>query len=202
MKEPIDQRNNDKMTMFAVLFANDVACGALVEAVACLRRSGHYHQDIKRRVNQLDAFRKQYERRIKVIVGALGDRYMEMCDAYTESIRHDIDVFYWVFKQSYDKAGFADAEMLSHIQHARWFADIAAMMYHDLILTRYVRGRNYSYLNLRPMERMLSQLVRTYWPTADQVECEDGHIGAKALVNKMFNGTRIADAINAAAMEE
>lgn len=184
--------------MFNVLLVNDIACGTLVEALAALRRSPYYVHDVKRRCGQISRWREDYERRIKYIVGEQGERFMLMCDAYTERLAHDVQVFFFAFKQAYDRDNVPDAELLSRLQLARWFAEIAGCVYVDRLRHEIVRGRKYTYLDFRPLARSLGQLIHTHFPASDAIECEDGHTAAAILVRKLSDGGIIADAINAA----
>ena len=62
-----------------ILFANDLACGAVVQAVADARKSPLCRYRFRQRINAIEKERRDYEPRIRYVVESKADYYMEAC---------------------------------------------------------------------------------------------------------------------------
>lgn len=104
-----------------IFFVNDVACGAVVQAVADIRKSDSCRHRAKMLVNALDAERNCYERDIRMRIAALAEPYADMCDAFTASVESDVGIFYYSIKNHLDRHAVRDAAVIAR---AAWMREL------------------------------------------------------------------------------
>lgn len=191
--------------MFQVLFINDVACGAVVEAVAAVRRSGYYVRGVKSLVNRIEAWRHDYERKMRYIVGGKQEQFMTMCDEFEQGVAKDVNVFYWTIRNDYNRARVADTEVVARIQWARALCQLAAEAYTKCIEevpTVFLRYFRWDYLDFRPMRKLWGRLIDEHFPASNRVESPQGQTAFDIICRKVQDAALIASAINAGVTED
>lgn len=104
-----------------IFFVNDVACGAVVQALSDIRKSAYCRHRVKMLVSALDVEQKRYERDIRVRIAKHAEPYAEMCDTFVASIESDVDVFYYTIKNHLDSHGVRDAAVIAR---AVWMCEL------------------------------------------------------------------------------
>jgi hypothetical protein len=197
--------NENLMTAitYNILFANDIACGAVVQFVSDIRKSPSYRHDVKRRVNGIETFRRRYEQSIKHIVGDKMEYYMEACDEFTTGLEHDIRIFYITIKQALDNQRYDDSETIARMQWSRAMVQAAAQVWIDrteevadlnlfppLRTLRQVRER-LSYLNLNPLRKQYAQLIENHFAQSDFITCPEGQKAFDIICRKLYDAKSV-----------
>ncbi len=123
-----------------VLCVNDIADAALRDAVDELRGTKYYRHEVKRTcrmcLDKYDTFGKRVETVLK-------DRFqfwMDLADAYSESMQPHIDKLYWSVKACLDRNFEADSSVKARLITAEFMLDTAASnfkAYFDAMAARY-----------------------------------------------------------------
>lgn len=123
-----------------VLCVNDIADASLRDAVAELRGTKYYRHDVKRTcrmcLDKYDAFGKRVEH---VLKGRF-QFWMDLADAYSESMQPHIDKLYWSIKNLLDRNRETDSSVKARLCTAEFMLSAAASNfsgYFDAMAERY-----------------------------------------------------------------
>ena len=186
---------------YSILFANDVACGALVQAVDDVKKSSLYKHEMKRMINSIEKSRQSYERRLKHVVGDKGEYYMDACEIFTNKVEHDIQVFFYTILNEYTKNGVTNAKIVARLQWARALVQAASQLWHDRtkevsdynLLPPYnavsvERIRDYlSYLDITPIRKQLGCLIDKFFDESNNIECANGQMAYNIINRKLYD---------------
>ena len=193
---------------YNIMFANDLACGAVVQAVADARKSSFYRQAFKRDINLIEKARRDYERRLRFIIEDKMEYYMEACDQFTEPMEHDMNIFYWTIKQALDRDGFTDSALIARLQWARAMVQLASVVWenrteeiaalhliprHENYNVIQVRGAIY-YLSLEGMKKKFNAFLESYFPKSDYINCPEGQEAFNIIDRKMHDYQSVIEA--------
>lgn len=195
-------KSKGSLLVFGTMYANDLACGVVVDAVAAVRKSPRCRHRIRYDVERIDAWRKQYERRLHAILRTHDEAFMEMCDYYTGQMLKPMETIYHVLcndflRQKVDEpyvcARLALADVMAAA--AMWVYE-GAIPYAGRLLGCSVRLR---FLDFTPLEKLLGELCEAFG--ALPVD-ESGHLHQAADVLKIkLNDPQLVVAANNAGGE-
>lgn len=172
-----------------ILFANDLACGAVVQAVADARKSPLCRYRFRQRINAIEKERRDYEHRIQYVVESKADYYMEACDQFTEKVERGIRIFFISIKQTLDRNRTEHSMLIARLQWARAIVQLAVQIWNDrteeiaaldlmpdFLKCRGITNvrRHLDYLNLGKLRTIMGQLLDEYFDESNYMECPDG----------------------------
>lgn len=188
------------VVVFSMLFINDIACGAIVEAVAQLRKSPRCERQFKYGVGQLDSFRKNYERRLAKILRQHRYGYMEMCDIYTEGAKPRLDVMFYSLRNLYLKAKVQEVDAFTRFQYARILVTYAAVAYAKRIpqaVAALGGSGRFAFLDFRQLQRYMDSFAEAHMEGVD-IYLEEVQHAVNSLTRYFDRGEPVADAVNKA----
>lgn len=112
-------------------FGNDIASGAMVDALDSIKASGFYKKECKQYVNK--AFREydHFEMALKDLDITTFYNLMACADKLQDYISNDVYLLKMSFKNYLDKFGISQSEMLANIHVARVLLDRAVKAYSE-----------------------------------------------------------------------
>lgn len=192
------------VVVFSMLFINDIACGALVEAVAQLRKSPRYAYKFKYDVGQIERFRKQYECTLAKILRKHRYAYMEMCDAYTEGAQRYLDVLFYSLRNMYLKEQVQEVDAYTRFQYARILVTYAAVAFVKRIpqAVATLGGQvRFAFLDFRRLQHFMDTFAEAHMKGVD-IYLEEVQKAVNVLTRYFDRGEPVADAVNKAAKIE
>lgn len=107
-EEQVDRMISDNEAIvvgctYNIMFTNDLVCGAVVEALAGLRKSAMCRHETKKEAGRVEKERKDYERMVNGVVRRSADFFADANDAFTGEVAKHVEVLYWSIKDELDK---------------------------------------------------------------------------------------------------
>ena len=192
-------QSKGSLLVFGTMYANDLACGVLVEAMAAVRKSPRYCHRLRYDGERLDAWRKQYERRLHAILRRYDEPFMEMCDHYTETMREPVDTIYRVLCNDFLRQRVEEPYVCARLAFASVMAAAASWVYRGAIpyASRLLgNSARFRFLDFTPLTKMLDDYCEAW---GAMPEDRDGQLkrAADVLQIRLNDPKAVVDANNA-----
>jgi hypothetical protein len=114
------------MTIYNLLYTNDIVSGYLHDAVCAFKKTNHYRHEAKRLLNAVEKERIKYEHDIFRTVGDKAEYFADTAEKFIEAsgIESAISILYVAIKQTLDDAGIEDSDIFAKMETARTLLDV------------------------------------------------------------------------------
>lgn len=127
-KEAITQRP-ELVLLYNVLITNDIACSMALEPIACIKSDKDlYRHIVKKRVDEFDRYRSQYEKFVKKKFVNDTYFYADICQNMMDRIGDDVERMRAIIREKL-QGNIGQAELFVKLEIARLFAGIACVSY-------------------------------------------------------------------------
>lgn len=198
------QKNNNALVIgtYNILFTNDIASTAVLDAMEMLKKSKYYRHKIKKLAGDIKNERLRYEKFMRMIVGNKIDFFAEANDRFLETVSEPLTVLHYSIKSEFDKVKGVDSELFAYLEKARVLCDFSVAQY-DLRMQEMceldyrLRRYNLVYLRLTRLAFLMNTLMEQF--TFDQFievntkTCQDA---MRVLARKLANAKTILDTID------
>lgn len=170
-EEQVDRMISDNEAIvvgctYNIMFTNDLVCGAVVEALAGLRKSAMCRHETKKEAGRVEKERKDYERMVNGVVRRSADFFADANDAFTGEVAKHVEVLYWSIKDELDKKKVAESGVVARLETARTLADFAVWQFDKRMQEleerdRRFKGLHIDYLRMTRLRDAMNRLMGT-----------------------------------------
>ena len=114
-------------SIYNIIFTNDLACSRIADAVYHIKQSGKYRQLIKKETNRLQQLTKEFEKMMSWIAGPRLGFMADANQVVEDECKIHIDGMRLGMKREFKKVGHSNPDMMSHIEMARTFSEMACV---------------------------------------------------------------------------
>lgn len=188
---------------YNILFTNDIAITAVIEAVEAVRKSAFYRQETKRITNVIDNLRRKYEKMLFEVIGDRSGFFADANDIFFEDVQKHVDILYYSIKGVFDKHSLDDSALLARCELARTMCEFSCIQLDKReeelrqVDSRFKRA-SIGYLRLTALHKELDRLMRTFGiPCTVNLDTDTCRSAINVLSVKLCDARIIAKAISA-----
>lgn len=161
--------NEIMVTIYNLLYTNDIVSGYLHDAISEFRKTKLCRHEKKMLANRIESKRLSYERSIYDIVKDMAGFLGDSADKFIEcsGIEDAISLLYIGIKQKLDDCHVPDSAIIAKMETARALLDVAAQQYEwrmkDLRgVDDALRRIRLEYLSLADADKLMNQLMDSF----------------------------------------
>jgi hypothetical protein len=180
-----------RICTFAILHGNDLALSCFVEAYNLISHTPHFCQTIKKDLNEADKFRKEYDSRLRGIIGKENEWFFADTNSrMDEETGHLEEILYWQVKSALDVKPLFYRREIAKLAECSILLKTALVAHDEAIeMLRQMGfiGLRKDYLRLSKIERRVTRVADFLTGDIDFDRCEGVTLAYNNLINKFFN---------------